>query len=122
MDKLSLPFSIKHVLAGFARVYGVLKLEENTILLEFQTVDNIVKVLKSDVKNYSIPIADVEEIDFKKSIWGNKLTLRASKLNDIKDVPNQESGEIKLSIEGKYTEQALNLVKQINPKKKEEVK
>jgi hypothetical protein len=120
MNKFSFPFSIKHVFVGFARVYGVLRSEENAIVLEFQTVDNLAKVLKSDVKNFSIPIDDVEEINFKKSIWGNKLTLRVSNLNDIKDIPNQEAGEIKLSIENKYTEQALDLVKQINPKMKEQ--
>jgi hypothetical protein len=121
MNRLSFPFSIKHVFAGFARVYGVLRLEENTIVLEFQTVDNLVKVLKSEVKNFSIAIDDVEEIDFRKSIWGKKLTLRVSNLNNIKNIPNQEAGEIKLSIENKYTEQALDLVKQINPKTKEQV-
>ncbi len=120
MNKLSLPFSIKNVFAGFARIYGILKLEENRIILEFQTVDNLVKVLKSDVKNFTIPIRDIEEIDFKKSIWGNKLTLRVSTLNDVKDIPNQEAGEMILSIDGKYTEQALDLVKQIIPRMKEQ--
>lgn len=121
MNKLSLPFSIKHVFSGFARIYGVLKLEEHTIVLEFQTVDNLVKVLKSDIKNITIAIDNIEEIDFKKSIWGNKLTLRVSSLNDIKDIPKFNADELKLSIETKYSDQALDFVRQITPNVKEQI-
>jgi hypothetical protein len=119
MDKISFPFSIKNVFAGFAEVSGVISLEEDTIEIEFQTMDSLAKMIKSDVKDITVPITDIEEIDFKKSIWGNKLTLRVSRLSMVSEIPSQESGEIRLSIQNKYTEMALNLVSKINPRVEE---
>jgi hypothetical protein len=119
MDKISFPFSIKNVFAGFAEVSGVISLEEDTIEIEFQTMDSLAKMIKSDVKDITVPITDIEEIDFKKSIWGNKLTLRVSRLSMVSEIPSQESGEIRLSIQNKYTEMALNLVSKINPRAEE---
>lgn len=96
MEKISLPFRIENIFAGFAKVNGIIRLEGDFVEIEFQTMDNVVEMIKSNVKNISIPVADIEEIDFKKSIWGNKLILRISKLSAISKVPSQEAGEIKI--------------------------
>jgi hypothetical protein len=119
MDRISFPFSIKNVFAGFAEVSGIISLEKDAIEIEFQTMDSLAKMIKSDIKGITIPITDIEEIDFKKSRWGNKLTLRVLKLSMVSEIPSQESGEIRLSIQNKYTEMALNLVSKINPRVEE---
>ena len=115
MEKISLPFRIENIFAGFAKVNGIIRLEGDFVEIEFQTMDNVIEMIKSNVKNISIPVADIEEIDFKKSIWGNKLILRISKLSAISKVPSQEAGEIKLSIEKKHTESALEFIRKIDP-------
>ena len=47
---------LNSVFAGFAEVNGIIRLAGDTIELEFQTKDSIVKVIKTEVKNISIPI------------------------------------------------------------------
>ena len=119
MDAINFPFTIKHVFAGLAEANGIVRLEGNTIELEFQTKDSIAKVIKTEVKKISIPITDIQEITFKKGMWENKLILRVTKLSLISEVPNQEDGEIKLSIGNKYTEMAQELASKLNPGTKE---
>ena len=98
MKKISLPFRIENIFAGFARVNGIIRLEGDSVEIEFQAMDNLVRMIKSNIKSLSVPVTDIEEIYFNKSIWGNKLILRTSKLTAISEVPNQEACEIKLSI------------------------
>ena len=115
MKKISLPFRIENIFAGFAKVNGIIRLEGDSLEIEFQTMDNVVEMIKSNVNNISIPVTDIEEIDVKKSIWGNKLILRISRLGVISKLPAQEAGEIRLSIDKKHTESALELVRKIDP-------
>jgi len=115
MERISLPFRIKNIFEGFAEVNGIICLEGDSVEIEFQTMDNVVKLIKSSVKNISIPVAYIEEIDFKKSIWGNKLILRISKLSTISEMPSQDAGEIKLSIDKKHTELAFDLIRKVDP-------
>ena len=122
MDAINFPFTIKHVFAGFAEVNGIIRLAGDTIELEFQTKDSIVKVIKTEVKNISIPITDIQEINFNKGMWENKLILRVTKLSLISELPSQEDGEIKLSIGNKYTEMAQDLVSKIKPEQKNKEK
>ena len=115
MDLITLPFRIPNVLGGFAEVNGILQLVDSAINIEIQTSDNLVKLIKSEVKIFSIPLSDIVEINYKKSIWGNKLIIQVAKMSSLADLPSHESGEITLSIDKKHSEFALQLVRAIDP-------
>ncbi len=110
MNKKSLPFKIKDVFEGFAESSGILRLEDESVWMEFQTKDAIFGAIKSEPKKIEILISDIEELDFKKSIFGSKLTIRLSKIGDYAQIPNQDAGEIVVSIERRNVEAALSFV------------
>ena len=113
MNKISVPFKIKNVFEGFAESRGVLCLSDDIITLEFQTKDSIVGVIKSELKRIEIPVNDIEEIYFKKSIFGNSLSIRFSSMGAASKVPKQQPGELKVSINKRHIESALDLVSSI---------
>lgn len=110
MNNISVPFTIKNVFQGFAESQGILRLNEDTLSIEFQTQDSIVGAIKSDVKNIELPISDIQELDFKKSIFGSTLSIRLSNFSEASKVPKQEPGEIKVTIKKKNIEAALSFV------------
>ena len=113
MGKISVPFKIKNVFEGFAESHGIINLDGEGLSIEFLTKDNIIGVIKSRIKNIRVPVCNIEEVDFKKSIFGNTLTIRLSKLMGLEDFPKQDSGEIKVSINKKHIEAALDFVLQV---------
>ncbi|MEO0795074.1 MAG: hypothetical protein AAFX93_07930 [Verrucomicrobiota bacterium] len=113
MNKLSVPFKIKDVFHGFAESNGILRLEDDVLAIEFQTKDNLVGAIQSEVKNIRLSVCDIESVDFRKSILGNSLTIRLSTMELSHQVPNQESGEITVSIDRRNVEAALDFVSRV---------
>ena len=58
-------------------------------------------------------VSNIEEVDFKKSVFGNTMTIRLSKLSEAENIPQKDLGEIKVSIDKKYIEVALDFVLQL---------
>jgi hypothetical protein len=113
MATISVPFKIKNVFEGFAESQGILRLDGESLSIEFQTKDKIVGVIKSKIKNIKVPVSNIEEVDFKKSVFGNTMTIRLSKLSEAENIPQKDLGEIKVSIDKKYIEVALDFVLQL---------
>jgi hypothetical protein len=115
MSRITLPFKIKNVFEGFAEVQGILTYDGEILNIEFQTKDSLLGVIESGIKDISIPKSEIEEIDFKKSLFGCSLIIRVARMQSVEGIPKQqEAGEIKLSIARKHTDLTLDLVSQID--------
>ncbi len=58
----SLPFSIS-MYAGLAKADGLLRLEGNSLVLEFEIQDRALGLLKSELKELRIPIFEIEHLE-----------------------------------------------------------
>ena len=114
MKQTSLPFRIKGVFEGLAESNGLLILSGNELKIQIQTKDQLVGLIKTNVKEINIPLEQVEEVIFKKSIFGNKLTLRVADMNIVKDIPRQNSGVITASIDKTNLNAALDFASNVN--------
>ena len=110
MSRLSVPFKIKDILFGVAVCNGVLCLDDGSVSIESQTKCTLIGLLKTRIKYIRIAVDDIQEVDFKKSMFGNSITIRLSKLSIANQLPKQEPGEIKLSIHKNHVEAAEELV------------
>ena len=110
MQVSSLPFRIDDVYGGFGEVEGILTLEKEGLKLEFQTRDNLLGVLKSDVKEIVLGLNQIDEMGFKKGLFGNKLTIRVKGMKLLEAIPHQNMAEICLSIKRRHVETALSIV------------
>ena len=113
MQTSSVPFKIDDAYAGFGEVEGVLALESTGLKLEFQARDNLIGVVKSGIKELIVPLDQIEEIGFKKSLFGNKLTVRVTSMSLFEALPGQSPTEVSLGIRRKHADNALALVSRI---------
>lgn len=95
---LSLPFKNNNTYEGFAITEGSLRINDNSLIFEFITKDSMIGLLKSEVKQVVVGFEDIAEINFKKSIFGSKLTIRLSSFMVAQKLPAQDAGEVKLRI------------------------
>ena len=109
----TLPFSIKKIFEGLAESEGILKVSDKMLHLEFQTKDTVFGVLKSDVRQLEIPLDKIQDIQFKKGMFGDKIIIRANDLKTFEDVPNQKGGEIELHLDKKHRHESIMLVSDI---------
>ena len=113
MSRGTVPFKITDSYEGFAECIGLMVVEHNEIRLDFETQDALFGMFKSGVKSITIPFDTIDEIGFKKSIWGNKVELRLNRLDLIRAIPGQNSAEIKLSIARKHIDLAGDAIRAI---------
>jgi hypothetical protein len=111
MDTFSIPIKLSDSFEGFAESKGLLLLKNGAIIIQFQTKDAILGMVKSDLKNVDIPLENLIEISYKKSIFGNKLILLVDNLSFVELLPSSDSNEIVLSIARKDIDTAIDLVR-----------
>lgn len=83
----ALPFSIPNAYQGFATVEGLARFDGEALVLEFQTADALMGLVKSEVKEVRLGLADLVAVEFKKRLFGATLGVRARSLAVIEAIP-----------------------------------
>jgi hypothetical protein len=94
----SLPFSFANVYEGFAKAKGILRVDENALILEFEIKDNLFGVLKSGIKEVIIPIQYIDSVTLNKSWLRTALVVRVQSLKLLGHIPKHNQGQIWLYI------------------------
>ncbi len=113
METIILPIKLSNSYEGLAESKGLVSFEKDTVRLQFQTKDSIFGVLKSDLKDVDIPLKNIQEIGYKKSLLDNKLTIKVDDLRLIRELPDSDNSEISLSVARANIEDAIDLVRAI---------
>lgn len=113
MQSFSIPIKLADSFEGFAESQGLLSIKDESILIQFQTKDAILGVVKSDLTEVKIPLANLVELSYKKSLFGNKLILKVDDLSLIARLPETENNEVALSIARKDIDEAIDFVRTI---------
>jgi hypothetical protein len=104
---IRLPFSIENVYQGLARVNGMLILQQQMLTLEFQVKDALLGgFFKSRAKSMRIPLMQIESVRFKKSFFGDSLTIQVTSISLLEGLPTAHPGELKLSTRKQDRERA----------------
>lgn len=106
-------FQIPTVNHGLQKASGLLKLEGEELVMEFQVKDALFEVFKSDVEEITIPLRDLQSVDYKKGWFSSKIILEARSLRAFDDIPGSDQGECVLKIKRKEKKDAENLVSKI---------
>lgn len=90
---------------------GLLHFEGDQLRLEYQVVDGIFGVLKSGVRQVSIPRADIASVELVEGWFGGlKLVLQAKGMEAVKAAPGMSQGRVELAIARADREAARRLV------------
>ena len=113
MQTQSLPFKNTDSYEGFAETTGLLRLDGENLNIQFQTKDAILGVVKSDIKDVTIPMDAIDDVEFKKSLWGGKITLRLNQLDLINSLSGSIGGEFTFSVARKNRELGSDVARAI---------
>jgi hypothetical protein len=114
-NRIRLPVTIDDLYGGFVVMNGLLRLEKDSLIVEYQTKDNILGgVFKSQPKEARIPLRNLSEVIFKKNWFSASLLLKAYSLTDLAHFPNAEDGMAKFKIKRKHRNDAANLASSLN--------
>jgi hypothetical protein len=111
----AVPFQIPHVFGGFGECHGLLKQDGKFLVLEFQLQDSVLQVLKSNVKNVEIPLADVSRVTLRRRWFGlsNSLEVQLSRMDLAEQVPGMKHGRLALAIYRRDVPLAQELIEDV---------
>lgn len=75
-------------------------------MLEFETQDSIVGVVKSGLREVSIPFSNIEEISYKSGFLGGKVEIIGKSMKVMEDIPGAKHGTATLHIRRKDRKRA----------------
>ena len=115
----SLPFSIADVYEGLAEVKGTARCEDDVLILEFQTHDSLVGLLKSKVKTIHLPLHALAAIHFQPKLFTACVTLRVPSMGLGQDLPGTGQGEGRLHVARQHRKVAQAFVTELELRRAE---
>lgn len=106
MNRRTIPFEIPDVNHGFVEVKGLLHVNSNELVLEFDERDAFMGVIKSDLKEVRIPFSDIEAIEVKKRFFSMRAEIISTSMRTLQDVPGADQGRVKMKIRRKNRDEA----------------
>ena len=106
---IRLNFKTTEVYHGFAEVEGMLRIEDQQVVIEYQTKDSVLGVIKSETKSLPIPYSQISEVVFKTNMFRTFLRLQLKSLELLNKFPGSKAGGIKLNLKRKDKEKAIYL-------------
>lgn len=110
----TLPFKSDEAYNGFAEVNGMLHVEHDHLLLEFEVKDAFVGMLKSSAKELRIEYPELLGATYQRSWVKSRLQLKVKRMQVQARFPGAKEGVIELKIKRKYKTVAEDLESYIN--------
>jgi hypothetical protein len=106
----SVPVTLGDSWGGLASNAGLLRLEGDTLVLEFETKDGVLEVLKSGAKRYDLPLTEVEACQWHRGWFGGKIELSVRSMNALEGIAGAAQGRVTLGVARKDRDRAFGLV------------
>lgn len=110
----SLPFSIENLNGGFMKVEGILRVEEEKLVFEYQKKDAVVEAYQSELRTETIAISELDMLEFKKGWFSGKLILHGKSARSFGGLPGKELTERVLKVKRKHRNLAANISSNLN--------
>jgi len=101
-----IPFRIKNLNYGLAEARGLLHIGDDELILELESQDTVVGLIKSELKEVVIPFEDLEEINYKTGWIGAKIEIVGKSMKVMNDLPGADHGTATLHIRRRDREKA----------------
>lgn len=113
MKTLILPFELKEPHVGLMRLSGLLRLQGDALVLEYQKTDNVLRVIKMEPQVVTIPLSDILFADAHSNIFKSYFHLRVSRFGLLNDLFDGGSGEVKLKIKRSNRDIAFDIADEL---------
>lgn len=110
----TLPFKTDRAYHGFAEVDGMLHIERDHLLLEFEVKDVFLGALKSGPKQLKIAYADLSKMNYLRSIFKSQMEIKVKSLRILTKFPGAKEGSIILKIKRRFKTEADDIATYVN--------
>ncbi len=83
---------------GMTETTGMLSIEEDKLLLEYQTIDAVLGVLKTGVKVTEIPLAQLSAARLEQKLWSSELVLQGKNMRVLANAPGASRGQLRVKV------------------------
>jgi len=96
----AVPVCLGYPYGGLAEYHGMFRDEGDHLVLEYQSKDAVIGVLKSDIREVRIPRDLLASLTFRKSWLGLKMELvvQTTRMEPVADVPGMTPGRLVLRV------------------------
>ena len=110
----SVPVRLEDSWAGFASNSGLLRLEGESLVLDFETRDELLNMLKSGVKRLALPLKEIETCRWVPGWFGGKIELSLRDMRLLEGIAGASQGRLKLTVARRDRDLAFGLVTNID--------
>ncbi len=108
------PFKLNDLYGGFAKAYGLVKIENSILVIEIETQDTITGMIKSGVRRFEFQIPDIRFVILKKGVFTKKIEIGFNNMRAIEQFPHRKEDKIDLIISKKDLDSALTFISHLN--------
>jgi len=101
---------------GITETSGMLRLEDGKLVLEYQTIDALLGLLKSAVKTVEIPLANLSSARVEQKLWSADLVLQGKSMGVLSSVPGASRGQLRVKLNRQSVSAAKAFISQISNK------
>ena len=101
---------------GLSETRGMLHLEDDHLMVEYQMADSILGVFKTRVREMEIRLEDITRVRLERKIWTSEFVLQGRSLKVVGHLPGHTAGSLKLRINRQSQNAAQQLVDRISEK------
>jgi hypothetical protein len=102
------------------KVEGILRVEEEKLIFEYQKKDDVLEVYSSDLKTVRIPLSELDMMEYKKGWFSGKLILHGKTAKSFGELPGKDLTERILKVKRKHRETAASISSNLNLKLSEQ--
>lgn len=108
------PFTLPQSETILSESSGLLKLEGRNLIMEYQTRDAVLGMLKSSVKEITFSLGDVQKLAFSKGFFSSKIVIQSKLMRTFEKVPGSAQGNVELKIQRSDRQAAEYLISAAN--------
>lgn len=103
--------------SGLMESWGLIYVENEKLIIEYQTSDSVLGLLKTSVKSVEVNLGDITHSSLSHKFWSSELTIQGKNMRVFGSVPGNSSGKLKLKIDKEFNQEATNLLEQLKASK-----
>lgn len=112
-DTGSVSFSVSDP-SGLIESKGLLYIDDEDLVIEYRTSDSVLGLLQSSIKSIEIKLGDIVHSGLENKFWSTELVLQGRNMKIFGNLPGNESGILRLAIERRSQQAALNLIRKLS--------
>jgi transposase-like protein len=98
---------------GMTDTSGMLRLEDGKLIVEYQTIDAILGLVKSAVKTLEIPLDKLTSVRIEQKLWSADLVLQGKTMSVLNSVPGASRGQLRVKLNRQSVNAAKALIRDI---------